>query len=58
MKYIIEIETIGDGDIFNTDLVRSITTHGEDRIILEDCYVVNNLKVVDDSPIQPETHFN
>jgi hypothetical protein len=58
MKYIIEIETVGDGDIFNTELMMSITTHGEDRVILEDCYVVNNLKVIDDSPIQPFVNLN
>lgn len=58
MKYIIEVETIGDGDIFNTDLMRSITTHGDDRVVLENCYVVNNLQVVDDSPIQPYANLN
>lgn len=49
-KWTVEIEVVGDGDIFNTNLMKSITTHGEERVIVEDCYVVNNIQMIEDKP--------
>lgn len=47
VKYLVEIEVVGDGDIFNTDLVRSITSHGDDRVILENCYTANFIQLIE-----------